>query len=154
LAQDYAPGDLAAVDSTELAHSEFYGLTRSRGFSVNTGNPSPREEDNNVFQEFSKERPNANYSTGGVYEFKPLKSGDHSFHLHIWPLQAISFIATSTTDCLSLDYEVRHKFAILSFIFPISSAFPSCSCRDDIVSPVPGDNIHYIVLIGAPSGPL
>ena len=110
--QDYAPGDLAAVDSTELAHSEFYGLTQTRGFTVNTGNPSEREVDNTVYQKFSKETPNAQYTTGGVYEFKPLKSGDHSFHLHIWPLQAISFLSNPTSNCLLLGYEVGEYYDV------------------------------------------
>jgi hypothetical protein len=102
--QDYAPGDLATVGNAELAHSEFYGLNQKNGFTVNTGNPSDKA-DEQTYQFFTKETPNANYATGGVYEFKPLKSGDHSFHLHVWPLQAISFLQTSDSNCTQFDYE-------------------------------------------------
>lgn len=108
---DYAPGNLAAVASADLAHSEFYGLNLENGFSVNTGNPSKIAEDQ-TYQMFSKVTANGHYSTGGVHEFNPLKSGDHSFHLHIWPLFAVSFLSTPTSDCSSFDYEVGEYYDV------------------------------------------
>ena len=106
---DYAPGDIAAVSSAEIAHSEIYTVRLSSGFTVQDPakrNPSTRADDpSQVYQRFDPSIANAHYSTDGVYEFNPLKSGDHSFHLHIWPLFAVSFLATGDSDCKLFDYE-------------------------------------------------
>lgn len=107
---DYAPVGLAQEDAAGMDHKEFLGVTRNAGFSIQTGNPSEIAADH-ISQMYNYSRPGGTYGPDWKVEFSPMKSGDHSFHMHIWPITPVSF-NTGQGDCGALDYEIGEYYDV------------------------------------------
>ena len=70
------------------------------------------------------------------------------------PLLAGTDIVRATNETLAILTAAEYGPFCNSFFIvdPGSSGFPLPSCAHRDVSPVPGDGIHHVVLIGAPLG--